>query len=1636
MDGSEIVLPKKKITLKLKPKISGVSETTLVPSVVVRQSVKPKLVIKKPTLPVAQEAPMSEVVQAAAVSQPINVLPIVEAPAEGAQASKVVPVEEAPTPTCQQLYDPCTREPIENIQVLEKRIRDLKKQMETTPIGLYGLTNSTSNYDFLVNVFINPKISLDEMVSFKLSEGGQVGSDIFEVLSRLFVYFGGIDGVNPRDGGNYKFMNKIEGGSSEIYDSSLDALRRMKCKATRAMGISDITLVNVRDDKKVIKTDDPYCEVSCDISEEKTIKTYLMSVKWYKEEKNAEHYDLEKLFTAANKITSQEQKPVDIIVFLKSKRDFEIAHNRSFRQYTRELAKTFFGWNEDVKPFLENIRRIIFESASTTGQPIVSILEKLYFIPHTKPILSLQLHQEIIVKGLCSNIKSNNDKLYLVGVLPRGGKTFIAGGIIREYLQKTEVHNLNVFWITAAPNETMTQVRDELLSKFQDFNNFEFVHVRDVTDFKKTAQHTVYFCSSQILTSTQKQGAKKREFLTSLLTGEDRLGLVFFDEAHKTGSGVKTKQEIQNIIDTYSHLNLPFIFLTATYYSILFDYQVQKNNTFIWDYTDVLMTRSLATETEQTNAIDNLKNRFGEELVTSVIERRLSNNETLATMAKAYIGFPDLYFISSDFQPEAIQRFSEQNKYRPDSGFSLSSIFAIKPDTKIENIKTIENKVRKDAYKIFDNIMNPKNIISLITPKESFIDPEVIGIPGGEPLRKEEGQVIEPSILGRINRISSEAKSRFRIDEQPTLLMFMPTGGMNTNIFYLLCAWASLLMTHKYWSDNYEVACIVDEENIGGDAIEDIIHQSIESSNNIHIINKNPKTEILTLERKLHCEKSKGLVILAGEKLSMGVSLPCTDVVFLLNEKKSPDDIIQKMYRALTPSIGKKSAFIVDLNPVRTLAAIYGYTRASHESLNTASQILDIIYDNYSWDSDIFETNIKKGADAKPISFQDHLRKLFEQAEKDQTNEYRINENIGGYEKTLSTNIKKSLNPEISGMLAEQLLPQKIKAALTTIGLKEGSRIQLEKGRLIIRSPPIPNEDDSAAEPEENTIEIVIDNFIETVSDFVKYLAITSDASTLDEALADFESNTINKEGSSLRQNVMHLIRSRTDVREGANKDILSRLIVMAVKDFSYSSSQKLFRQMKGKIEEKITRKDKILEIIHRRLTPRRKQKEEKGEVFTPIELVEQILSHLPVSVWSNPELKWLDPANGIGNFPIVAFYKLNEGLKSWEENEKKRQKHIIENMLYMIELQSNNTRIARNLFEKLCDGATPNILTADSLAITPAILKSKNFPEKYDIIIGNPPFNSGGLLKGGGTLWPKFVYKAFDLINENGYISFIHPPGWRKFYDPEDRDSQGKIWYLINQKSWNLDYIHINDSPPKHFPIVDFYVIHAKKIEKPTKYDSKFLDVINNGDVNINLPFIPNIINNEAISIINKLFKAEGTSINIIYNQTFKPSVLDKGNPGIPHYHFTSRTGEKQIYKKQYASTPDYISKEKVIMTAKAGYEKGKLFAFYSDTPMGTTNNSMYMLTTSQSQGNKLVNFFNSDVITFLMKITQYSAPPNHINEFKILNKLKMPASIDDYNLTESEKALIANVLGKKEQVVLEGKGRRITRKIKRKRI
>ena len=107
-----------------------------------------------------------------------------------------------------------------------------------------------------------------------------------------------------------------------------------------------------------------------------------------------------------------------------------------------------------------------------------------------------------------------------------------------------------------------------------------------------------------------------------------------------------------------------------------------------------------------------------------------------------------------------------------------------------------------------------------------------------------------------------------------------------------------------------------------------------------------------------------------------------------------------------------------------------------------------------------------------------------------------------------------------------------------------------------------------------------------------------------------------------------------------------------------------------------------ILNTINNFLNVKEREKHLFGEVFTNIELILEMLDKLPNKVWNNPNLIWLDPANGIGNFPIIIYYKLMEGLKNIKgfTNNKYRSKHIIEKMIFMVEINPSNIKICKRL--------------------------------------------------------------------------------------------------------------------------------------------------------------------------------------------------------------------------------------------------------------------------------------------------------------------------------------------------------------------
>lgn len=586
--------------------------------------------------------------------------------------------------------------------------------------------------------------------------------------------------------------------------------------------------------------------------------------------------------------------------------------------------------------------------------------------------LQLQLHQDIIVTGIQKRIGAvGSDNRFLIGVLPRGGKTYISGGCIREYMYNNKIENMNVLWMTAAPAETKTQVEKELVGKFSDFKDFDFIDVKNTRDLVHSKKHAIYFVSSQLLALSRTGRASHRPFLEDLLHGnqQQKISMVFFDEAHKTGSGDITKKQINELIDTYKDKTLPFIFLTATYYKVQRDYSIMKENTFIWDYTDVQLTRLLDQDSKRADVMENLEYRFGKKLVDEIFLNRTCVGESLSAMAKSYADYPDLHFLSFDFNDDALQLLRRHGITKNDKEelydqfYVLANFFKMKEKVSVSDFKTNDNKIRKDAYMVFENLEALEVLLTYLTPSSVKVNANMnVSVPP-----------VSHSLLQRIDSISKKTDSRFDLTKNPSLLMFMPAGRAGTNIFFTLAGWSSLLMKHPWWNERYEVVCVVEEENLK----EKGSQRQLDSLPGVHVVSKNLKETILALEMAAG-RKNKGLVVLAGEKMSAGISLPFIDVVMLLNDKTAVDDLIQKLYRAVTPSPGKKTAFIVDLNPKRIFTAIYGYTKLSSKPTAKPYDIMKIMLDTYYWDADLVPKEKERYTlRGKRDTFQGFIRSLF-----------------------------------------------------------------------------------------------------------------------------------------------------------------------------------------------------------------------------------------------------------------------------------------------------------------------------------------------------------------------------------------------------------------------------------------------------------------------------------------------------------------------------------------------------------------------------------------------------------------------------------------------------------------------------------
>ena len=463
--------------------------------------------------------------------------------------------------------------------------------------------------------------------------------------------------------------------------------------------------------------------------------------------------------------------------------------------------------------------------------------------------LSFKLHQRLsIMKTL--RLKKNNIKEILWGHIQRSGKSYIVAGSIIEDSKKK--NKCNYFIITTAPKETLQQLK--FVCECDQLKDFNVQIINRENSNPIITNKNIIICSKQFLQS--KINGKKAPVIQWLK--KMKFEMRFIDESHNGG----TTELAKNTLKCYGNKAFT-VYMTATYYKPINDYNIPNSCWILWDLQDIRFCKTINKRKSFQSLVDKHGNDFAD------IMQYYSIDEII----KEYSRYPELWVLTHDIncvdKKELIEK-TRNNSY----GWSPDACFLLKQCFVDGNKKfTLEFQNEKENLKLWHLIFGKKDRFGIIDKEFSncFIE--------------------------RIKKIchNPEINSRFMGEKEfcnePMIIMaFLPQD----NISNVSEATKNLLEKYNV-IPNFEIICI--NSNVTND----------------------PKQKIENARIKARNSGKQGVLVLSGKQCSLGVTINNCDIVLLLNSNSSYDMINQMMFRSMTEGTNKTCGFVVDLNIDRAI---------------------------------------------------------------------------------------------------------------------------------------------------------------------------------------------------------------------------------------------------------------------------------------------------------------------------------------------------------------------------------------------------------------------------------------------------------------------------------------------------------------------------------------------------------------------------------------------------------------------------------------------------------------------------------------------------------------------------------------------
>ena len=155
----------------------------------------------------------------------------------------------------------------------------------------------------------------------------------------------------------------------------------------------------------------------------------------------------------------------------------------------------------------------------------------------------------------------------------------------------------------------------------------------------------------------------------------------------------------------------------------------------------------------------------------------------------------------------------------------------------------------------------------------------------------------------------------------------------------------------------------------------------------------------------------------------------------------------------------------------------------------------------------------------------------------------------------------------------------------------------------------------------------------------------------------------------------------------------------------------------------------------------------------------------------------------------------------------------FVEVLCYDFAVKRENIWFVTDCKEKSNIIKHPHFVGVNSLCVD-YLLWSKTTDMKFDVIVGNPPYNVSRNDNDTArfSLWDEFVKNSLPLLKENGYLCFVHPNTWRAVGH--------KLWPIMSSKQIHYLEIHGPTDGQKTFGCLtryDWYVLQNTNYVNPT---------------------------------------------------------------------------------------------------------------------------------------------------------------------------------------------------------------------------